>query len=241
MTTFISQVTVDGRGKPRIIGRRLKSSINKSLQEIQKVDAETKTIKLRNAIVNNYRDYLNENSYLRDVDDDQSINVILYERKRGGYGIKVQGDNVIYYEYGTGTRGMYSPHPDKPGRLMGYGEKGEYILQFGEYKNNHHKNKPIAPKWYPFNADGSARKMTSKMLSARTDKDLGGVKNIKFSDLVWKHHGIITKGAPAGKFIYNALKDFRTNFGEEAGMTVYKKSISMRIKKDIQEELKSVR
>ena len=240
MATFISKITVDARGVGAEIGEKLRNGIKKATNDIQNNDAKKKAAMLRNTIANKYDKYLANNPYLRDVDDDTRIDVILYERKAGEYGVKVQGKNVIYYEYGTGTRGKLNPHPAKPGRLKDYG-KGRYILQYGRYVNNKSKNAPPSPRWYPFNEDGSPKPMSMSLFMATTDKDLGSVKNIAFSDLVWKHNGVITLGAPAGKFIYESVELFKSNFGEEAGMITYKKSISVRIKNSIESELKTVR
>ena len=237
MTTFVARITVDSRGTRHDFGGKIMAGIIKVTKDIQENDAKRKAVVLSNTISHKYDKYLTNNSYLLDVDEDQRINVVLYERKSGGYGVRVQGTNVLYYEYGTGTRGDMNKHPKKPDRLKGYGT-GKYILQHGEYKNNHSDNKPPSPQWYPFDKNGNIKKQNYKMATARTDSALGGVKNIKFSDMVWKHAGVITLGAPAGKFIYESVELFKKNFGEEAGMITYKKSISVRIKNSIQNELK---
>ena len=240
MATFVARITTDSRGPRHDFGDKIIKGLIKSTKEIQENDAKRKAVTLSNTIAKRYNKYLADNPYLQDVDDDQSINVILYETKSGGYGVNVRGPNVLYYEYGTGTRGQSKEHPDKPDRLNGYGT-GKYILQHGEYKNNHSKNKPQSPSWYPFDKNGSVKPPSYKMATTRTDSALGGVRNIKFSDLVWKHKGTVTLGAPAGKFIYTSVELFKSNFGEQAGMIAYKKSISARIKNNIMNELKTMR
>lgn len=231
MATTIFKASYDMRGISNKLGS-LKEAQKKTSEDVQKLGL-LEARYLGNQIVKGYTKYLSENSYLSDLDDDQRITVIVNERKDGGYNINLRGKNVLYYEYGTGTRGLENYHEKKPKNMTGYGE-GRDIIHNAKRNNKHE-----LPRWYPFNEDGSPKKPNMLLYMASADKDLGSVMNIRLSDYVWKHNGIVTKGAPAGKFIYNAVNDYRNYFNRsDDKMRLSSRSVSIRLKARIHDIMK---
>lgn len=132
-----------------------------------------------------------------------------------GYVVHVSGKDVLYQEYGTGTRGLRKPHPaHKRDGMNPYGS-GRNIIHMGE-KNNGKET----PYWYKLYRD----------FPGYLPNDFND-EAIRATDYVWRHNKIITKGLPAGRFIYDSCQEYRKSggFGEKDVLT---KTVNQTIKKD---------
>ena len=72
----------------------------------------------------NYNDFLSNLSH--DHQDRSDTNIYSY-RTNNGYRIMVTGSQVLYDEFGTGDRGLMSPHPDKGKYGLNNYNSGEHI------------------------------------------------------------------------------------------------------------------
>ena len=132
-----------------------------------------------------------------------------------GYIVHVSGKDVLYQEYGTGTRGAKKPHPrQKADGMKPYGS-GRNIIHNGEKQNG-----KDTPYWYLLYRD----------FPGYLPNDFNG-ENIRPSDYVWRHDGTITKGLPAGRFVYDSCRQYQKSSGLDE-KNVLKKTITQAIKKD---------
>lgn len=166
-----------------------------------------------------YHSYLTSiGDYEHDVSE---VNMSVTDTKKG-YVLHVKGKDVLYHEYGTGTRGLRKPHPthDSDG-MKPYGS-GRNIIQYGLRKDG-----KDTPYWYHMYRD----------FPGYYPNDLGDA-NIRPSDYVWRHNGIITKGLPAGRFIYDSCEQYRksTGLGEK---NVLKNTITQLVKKEFVNKMNS--
>lgn len=168
-----------------------------------------------------------------------SANVITTIRDtKKGYVVSMTGEDVLYQEYGTGTRGLENPHPNhdvdgmKPygsGRNIISGteeicvtfydaELGRKRIKWMYFNKNNGKRTPY---WYPLYLDKPGRFLN----------DFNG-NQIEPGDYVWRHGGVITKGLSAGKFVYESCRKYQkdSRFGE-------KDTLKRTIKQNIQKEL----
>lgn len=154
--------------------------------------------------------------------EESDIEISITDTKKG-WVVHVKGDNLLYHEYGTGTRGLQNPHPthDKDG-MKPYGS-GRNIIHNGVRADN-----KDAPYWYKLYRDfpGYASNMLSKDLS----NDFGD-GNIRTTDYVWRHNYIITKGLPAGKFVYDSREEIQ-NYDINGGNSTLKHTITQTIQKE---------
>ena len=148
--------------------------------------------------------------------------------------VRISGKDILYQEYGTGTRGLRNPHPrhDADG-MKPYGS-GQNIIHNGE-KNN---GKQV-PYWYKLYRDFPGGVYESKYgkINVRNIPSTDfGKEPIGSSEYVWKHNGVVTKGLPAGRFIYDSCRKYKGDekLGEKE---LLKRTVKQLIKKDVKKEL----
>lgn len=199
------------------------------------------TTELSTKIKDKYNKYLGDiSSFEHNVSD---FDISVTDTKKG-WVLHARGDDLLYHEYGTGTRGLKDPHPlhDKKG-MNPYGSgrnviQGTYQIKV-EYNTEllngltDKKYKPVkwmyinknngkkAPYWYPLFIEG-----------IRDFPNDFGDEKLKSSDYVWKHNGKITKGLPAGKFIYESCEEI-ANYDVSGGSETLKRTITQTIKKEL--------
>lgn len=120
----------------------------------------------------------------------------------GGYRVGLQGRNVAYYEFGTGSVGD-GTYPDSVylnniGWVYG---SGPYVLQGGTWKN---RDNGSIPRWYK-TMIGEGKRPPKFVIS----------KN----DTMWRHRGYMRRGLPAGAFIYDAIDNFESSLDDDRGTT----------------------
>ena len=141
----------------------------------------------------------------------KNVRVVVSDTKKGCV-VKIRGKDVLYHEYGTGSRGLAHKHPrhDADG-MKPYGSGQNVIRGTEQVKVTYYTDKKYGkikwmyinknngrrtPYWYPLFLDGKD-----------FPNDLGGQPTGR--EYVWRHNGVITKGLPAGRFIYESVKEFK--------------------------------
>ena len=205
--------------------------ILKNNEDVKKETSLKLAEELANKINEKYIQNLNRISDAGYVHGTGKIKTSIDETKNG-YVVKIRGNDVLYEEYGTGTVGIQHPHPrHKIDGMKPYGS-GRNIVHNGTRKDG------TTPHWYQMYRDfpgglNSKGELVRGMENVRTDF---GNAPIKSSDYVWKHNGIITKGLPAGKFVYDSCQELRksTGLGDK---TVLGRTIKQAIKNDFVNQL----
>lgn len=189
---------------------------------------------LTKTINEKYNSYLTSiSNYEHEVSD---ITTSVTDTKKG-YVLHVKGKDILYHEYGTGTRGLRKPHPSHDSDGMKPYGSGKNIIQYGVKNINYTPKKDggsrfdtkyehETPYWYRMYRD----------FPGYYPNDFGDA-NIRPSDYVWRHNGVITKGLPAGRFIYDSCEEYRksTGLGEK---TVLKNTITQLVKKEFVNKMK---
>ena len=154
---------------------------------------------------------------------DTTVSVV--ETKKG-YVVRVFGTDVLYEEYGTGTRGLKSSHPrHKADGMRPYGS-GRNIIHNGNKNNG-----KDAPYWYKLYRD-----FPGGNVPGIPETDFGN-EPIKGTDYVWKHNGIVTKGLPAGRFIYDSCREYQES-GGIANKDVLTRTVKQYIKQHFKNRMK---
>ena len=190
---------------------------NGSVQEATSLLVATE---LSKTITEKYHVYLGK---IANYEHEKSDIVISVTNTKKGWVVHASGDDLLYHEYGTGTRGLQNPHPNhaKDG-MKPYGS-GQNIVHNG-IKNNGGNT----PYWYKLYRDfpGFASSMVTRDL--RNDFEDG---NIRASDYVWRHNYTITKGLPAGRFIYDSIEEI-ANYDVSGSHTTLKHTMTQTIRKE---------
>ena len=156
----------------------------------------------------NYTNYMNKiSSYEHGIGD---VKTSVTDTKKGCV-VHITGKDILYEEYGTGTRGLEHPHPKHDVDGMNPYGSGRNIVHGGERNNGHD-----IPYWYKF--------------VKNYPNDFNGI--IGDNDYVWRHNKVVTKGLPAGRFVYDSCRQYQ--LGSESEKTnVLKKTITQLISEDI--------
>lgn len=166
------------------------------------------------------------NAYLTSISDfvHETDNTRIYiTNPKGKYVVHVSGREVLYHEYGTGTRGLRKPHPrhDKDGmNPYGSGKTDK------EHKYSRIVDPADPPYWY----------LVYRDFPGAYPNDFNDAP-IRATDYVWRHKGVITKGIPAGRFIYDSCREYQKGYGLDEKQ-VLKRTIIQTVAKDLAKELK---
>lgn len=165
--------------------------------------------------------------------------VYINETEKGAT-VGIRGKDVLYQEYGTGTKGERKPHPThNQDGMYPYGS-GEYVIHRGRRNNG-----DLAPRWYTLYRDYGSSIPKMKEKSWLTGKEAERLANdfndepIGFNDYVWKHNGIITKGLPTGRFMYDTRKMYEDK-DELAGNKILKETIVQIFESKTKEKINKV-
>lgn len=180
------------------------------------------------AIETNYVNYLNS---ISNFDHDVKNVTVYVDPTDKGYKVKVSGKEVLYHEYGTGTRGLENPHPKHNADGMKPYGSGRDIIHNGV--RNDGKD---LPKWYILYRDFPRNDI--KYGNGRIITDFGN-EPINRRDYVWRHNGIVTKGLPAGRFIYDACEEYRKEGSAKfKDKDILKRTVSQFIEDKIRRNIK---
>lgn len=170
---------------------------------------------LAKTIGSKYTDYVNNTSKF--LHGDKNIKISVTDTKKGCI-VHISGKDILYEEYGTGSRGRDNPHPNHDADGMNPYGSGRNIIHDGERNNGHD-----IPYWYNY--------------THNYPTDFEGDKILP-SDYVWRYKKTITKGLPAGKFIYDSCQEYKLD-GEFDKHKILKQTITQAITKDIVESINS--
>lgn len=210
------------------IGEQLKNTIddiiksNEGVRQIGLKAAETFEQKVREK----YNTYLDSISSLEH--EDSGIQTSITDTKKG-YIVHVSGKNILYYEYGTGSEGAKRPHPrhDADG-MRPYGS-GRNIIHNG-VKNN---GKEV-PYWYKLYRDFPGGTDFKRLPNDFNDGQ------IRITDYVWRHNGVITKGLPAGRFIYDSRRETSNITDDETLKKTINTTFNKKVVKKINRTVKKI-
>lgn len=134
-------------------------------------------------------DYDGAFTHISSKDPQPGAQVWIIRDNEHGVRVGLRGDNVAYYEFGTGSigKGLYPDNVLLNESLWRYGA-GPKILQHGKWKNAHFDE--VVPKWY------------KTMLKKGT---------VSRADTVWMYNGSPRRGLSPGQFIYDAIEEFETS------------------------------
>lgn len=195
--------------------------IASAIEDISKVNDDEKreasinvAEKLAETIESKYADYV-QNKISNFEHGTEDVHVKIDETKNGCV-VKIVGKDVLYHEYGTGSRGLEKPHPRHNADGMKPYGSGKTVIRgteerLVEYKTT--KKKIERARWMYFNKNNGKRTPYWYPLYVIDGKyfpnDLGGQPTGR--EFLWRHNGIITKGLPAGRFVYDSINDFKNN------------------------------
>lgn len=101
-------------------------NFDKKLKQIEDAieDSKNDTVK---EISNNITENIKQNYTLYDNEETMPT---FFERKTAeGYEVGISGEQVVYHEYGTGTKGQMNPHPNKDGKGLNPYNSGRTIRE----------------------------------------------------------------------------------------------------------------
>ena len=213
--------------------KEIPNAIEQIVKDIDKNDKQKTSLPLAQdlaqTIQKRYTDYLNR---ISDYEHGTKNVTVVINNTKKGYVVKIYGKDVLYHEYGTGTRGLQNKHPRHNADGMKPYGSGRNIIHNGK-KNGSDET----PYWYKMYRDfpgGVSSKRES--VNYNFPKTDFGNEPIKSSDYVWRHNNIITKGLPAGRFVYDSCNELRSR-GGLANKTVLMNSIKQAIKTDFKDRL----
>lgn len=208
--------------------------ISNTIEDVVKDDDQNKKTSLllaedlANTINKKYVENLNNISPYEH--GSSNIKTSIVETKKG-YVVRTSGKDVLYEEYGTGTRGLQNPHPKHNADGMKPYGSGRNVIRNGQKNNG-----LDAPYWYHLYRDFPSDFKDRDKIPNMPKTDFGN-NRIKNSDFVWMHNDIVTKGLPAGKFIYDSCREYRKSTGL-ADKEVLNRTIKQYIKTNFENKMR---
>ena len=220
--------------------KEIKNAIDKAVkdEEITKQGSIIAAQKFMKTLEQKYADYINN---VTNKGIQTNAGMIYMDETEKGARVGIRGKDVLYQEYGTGTRGSRNPHPThNQDGMYPYGS-GEYVIHGGKRNNG-----DSAPRWYRLYRDYGAaipKMKKNSWLTGKTAEKLANDFNdepIGFNEYVWKHNGIITKGLPTGRFMYDTRKQYE-DVDELSKNNVLKEAITQLFRTKVKENVNVIR
>ena len=194
MANVIYKIKVDYKNKTvdKIVNKI--KEITENTDDTAKKAALTIVGDFRKAVSSNYQDYLRN---IRAFEHNVSPVTYSITDTKKGYVVHINSKDILYHEYGTGSRGLEKPHPKHSADGMRPYGSGINVIHNGMRQDGK------TPYWYKLYRDFPGGTDYKHLENDLNDEP------IRSTQYVWRHNGVITKGLPAGKFIYEACKEYQ--------------------------------